>query len=347
MYAHEVIKSIEGTFIPNSSSAFGNPMRQIVTEIKNSQNFHFGNASELVKMFKSKKKTDAFSNPHDVDLRLPYPKCWFDFETETMWNNIPDDIREAAERQNYYPAIREGYLIHEIIPQRLISSVNFALCSNDGGTWSFTPVVYYISLGRPIASDPECIKGIVDPPDKGTPTWMSDYDTGGMNMSQIINTMKAIPGNVYPVPMLDPETTAEHIPDEVVAGDMNRLKLIEMAVRLLNCNNIITEVVDRSFKRKVGKKVKKFTSKNKFEYHVLKYTMPKKTKKYINSENTGRKHKVHMCHGFYRHYIDDGISKGMFGRGIFGRFWIADHVRGSKKKGIIVKDYNIVPETVE
>jgi ribosomal protein S19 len=100
----------------------------------------------------------------------------------------------------------------------------------------------------------------------------------------------------------------------------------------------VTEEVDNFFKMKIGKKIKKFASKTKFKYHILNVTLPNSRKTYINSPKTGKTVRVHMCRGHYRHYVD----KGLFGK-YYGRFWIQDHVRGNKKKGMLVKDYNIRP----
>lgn len=50
---------------------------------------------------------------------------------------------------------------------------------------------------------------------------------------------------------------------------------------------------------------------------------------------------LHICRGHFAHYIDDGVSQGLFGRHQFGTFWIPSHTRGSKEHGKIVSSYNV------
>ena len=50
---------------------------------------------------------------------------------------------------------------------------------------------------------------------------------------------------------------------------------------------------------------------------------------------------LHICRGYFAHYIDDGVSLGLFGRGIFGTFWIPAHARGSLEHGEVRSTYKI------
>ncbi len=54
---------------------------------------------------------------------------------------------------------------------------------------------------------------------------------------------------------------------------------------------------------------------------------------------------LHICRGHFVHYVDDGVSKGLFGKGIYGTFWIPSHTRGSRKQGKVITTYTVkVPE---
>lgn len=48
---------------------------------------------------------------------------------------------------------------------------------------------------------------------------------------------------------------------------------------------------------------------------------------------------LHICRGHFAHYHDDGVSRGLFGKGIYGFFWIPSHVRGSSEQGTVVSTY--------
>ncbi len=341
MYAHEAIQTLNKRYLPKVNSQMQGVLTKLIDTIKNSQMFHFGEANELDKMFNknsTKFTFDAFMNPLDGDLRLPYPICWFDYST-SIFGGTEKEIQEAKkmiEDHDFSISKKKAFLIAEIIPTELLGCVNFALGENDGTQWAFTPIVYYINIGKEFGSEKDMHLSQAISNDDIFRTWFSSYKNEADGVD-LFNGFKNV-GNVFPVPMTDPELTAKAVPKSTVGADMNSLKLVELSMRLLNCKNIIAETVDRGFKRKVGKKIKKVNSKRKFKYHILNVTKPGQRKKYVNSEDTGRTVRVHLCGGHYKHYIE----KGLFGK-YFGRFWIQDHVRGNKKKGLLTKDYNIIP----
>jgi hypothetical protein len=51
---------------------------------------------------------------------------------------------------------------------------------------------------------------------------------------------------------------------------------------------------------------------------------------------------LHICRGHFAHFIDDGVSQGLFGRGQFGTFWVPSHTRGSLEHGRVVSTYQIL-----
>ena len=50
---------------------------------------------------------------------------------------------------------------------------------------------------------------------------------------------------------------------------------------------------------------------------------------------------LHICRGHFAHFVDDGVSRGLFGRNQFGTFWVPSHTRGSLEHGRIVSTYNV------
>lgn len=61
---------------------------------------------------------------------------------------------------------------------------------------------------------------------------------------------------------------------------------------------------------------------------------------------SGIKKALHICRGHFRSY-DPETSKGLFGRGQYGTFWVPQHERGSAKEGVVEKDYRILPPKEE
>jgi len=50
---------------------------------------------------------------------------------------------------------------------------------------------------------------------------------------------------------------------------------------------------------------------------------------------------LHICRGHFAHYVDDGASRGLFGRNQFGTFWVPAHTRGSLEHGRVISTYNV------
>lgn len=51
---------------------------------------------------------------------------------------------------------------------------------------------------------------------------------------------------------------------------------------------------------------------------------------------------LHIVRGYFAHFVDDGISKGLFGRGQYGTFWVPSHARGTLSEGKVVSTYNVL-----
>lgn len=93
---------------------------------------------------------------------------------------------------------------------------------------------------------------------------------------------------------------------------------------LLNCKNVYTEVSPDP--AKLNKKRQKVGKVPIFQYKTL-FIRTKDGIRYNPSTGkTGIKHAVHLCRGHFK-------------RRSTGVFWWDAHVRGDKKRGIVVKDY--------
>ncbi len=81
------------------------------------------------------------------------------------------------------------------------------------------------------------------------------------------------------------------------------------------------------------------------KYHVLPidYDFGKKTSgdRKTTGDRSGKS--LHIRRGHPAHYVDDGISKGMFGKMIFGWFWISRCMVGSEDEGTVISSYVVNP----
>jgi hypothetical protein len=58
--------------------------------------------------------------------------------------------------------------------------------------------------------------------------------------------------------------------------------------------------------------------------------------KAVSENHTGLQRALHICRGHFANYDE----KGLFGK-YHGRFWMPQHLRGSIKTGVVVKDYDV------
>ena len=177
-------------------------------------------------------------------------------------------------------------------------------------SWLLSPQVYYISVGTLLKDQPDAPKNIENSH-----------------------------GNVFPMPItskLDGETSKETAKD-----DQRDLHALNAAILLLNCKNI--ETVTNLPPTKLNKKRRKKGRQEIFEYKTLRLVLP--------GEKNGRKDPdgysagvdpsgtvpVHLCRGHFKQYTKEAPLFGKY----TGLYWWQPHVRGSKERGVVVKDYSV------
>jgi len=113
------------------------------------------------------------------------------------------------------------------------------------------------------------------------------------------------------------------------------LEYINIALLLLSTKNIVTKRHDPP--DKLNKKRKKRDRIPLFSYHTLHVKLPSERSAGPPGEKSGAIMPVHLCRGHFKHYTPEAP---LFGR-YTGRYWWQPHARGSKKAGIVVKDYEV------
>jgi hypothetical protein len=108
---------------------------------------------------------------------------------------------------------------------------------------------------------------------------------------------------------------------------------------LLNCKNVVSE--DNPPPAKLNRKRNKNGKQELFIYKTLKLVLPSESKESGEYLPSGIKVKIHLCRGHFKTYTKDSP---LFGR-YTGLYWWQPHVRGDKKKGMVVKDYEIKTTT--
>jgi len=127
------------------------------------------------------------------------------------------------------------------------------------------------------------------------------------------------------------ELTDEHHHD-LVDKTWDHLRILDYALRILSCRNILTEEIlpdERANKRRRRKGKQEL-----FSYHVLKIKPVGKKQESVPQDLWHNR--IHLARGHFKTYTADAP---LFGR-ITGRFWWQPQVRGRNKDGIIIKDYD-------
>lgn len=114
------------------------------------------------------------------------------------------------------------------------------------------------------------------------------------------------------------------------------LTMLNYFLKLFNCKNIeVQDVVPSKSQQKRRKQVKPLIS-----YKTLVISPGSKSKKNANRPHQGGENRVHLCRGHFKTYTEDAP---LLGHGV-GTYWWAPMARGSRKKGVVHKDYKIKGE---
>jgi len=107
-----------------------------------------------------------------------------------------------------------------------------------------------------------------------------------------------------------------------------------LAIGFMHCKNVISEEIvppkglSKKFQKKHGIPLVK--------YKTLKIKPMGKRKKYSGESKSDIKKSLHICRGHFKNFNE----KPLFGK-IKGTFWWSSYIRGEKKKGVVLKDYEI------
>jgi hypothetical protein len=113
-----------------------------------------------------------------------------------------------------------------------------------------------------------------------------------------------------------------------------------LALSFMHCKNVSKELINPNDKlpRHV---IKHWEKKGKplLDKHYILNIEPMKSvlKGEGDIDSNGIQKAMHICRGHFRDYTQ---GKGLFGK-YHGMFWIESHVKGSKEKGEVEKEYNI------
>jgi len=110
------------------------------------------------------------------------------------------------------------------------------------------------------------------------------------------------------------------------------------SLSLLHCKNVSKDYHVPS--SKIQKSREKRNKPPLVKYYTLDIKpMTKILKKEGQIEKLGIKHALHVCRGHFKDYSN---GHGLFGK-FKGLYWWDNHIRGDISQGLIIKDYNVLP----
>jgi len=312
MYVHHIIDQYTD-YIKNWDFAEdkNKVIKRYINKISRVIKFHiedYAFVDDAVKDVNERKKNyscEEFLNQYKDYIRLPYNKCWFDT------NITPTAL---ISREEYIDNTLFGCSVpgNFDVPDKMgIYAYNIGNTKNR--MIGIMPVYRHKNKKKWLSP---CFHGIID-------IKKNKFHSGFENTEQ--NRDRILSGN----------TPKELVYYELLTLRNAYLFLVKILV-LLNCKNIIIEKINTP--KRLNKKRKKNNKQELFDYHVLKLKVP--TIKIINDEkntNSSTLKRVHFCRGHIKRYTKEAPLLGKH----IGIYWWQDHVRGSKKEGIIIKDYKI------
>jgi len=134
------------------------------------------------------------------------------------------------------------------------------------------------------------------------------------------------------------------VADQESATGLGRssLYVVMWAMAFAHCKNVELERAPyRGPKKK--RPSKRHRQRKRYRFHVLNIQPVCQAARKVEEGDTPddrRKAALHICRGHFKDYSE----RGLFGReDLKGRYWWPMHTRGSRKEGIVVKDYSVGP----
>jgi len=305
MFAHQVIDSLK-EFDRHKNFLRNGVILESIKEIRNSQHFHFGDASNYRDyLIKQSGKLIDFKSFYP-----PYHKCWLDW---TFYDTSNPDINQTKCTKRSALLIEKGGLLF----------FRFFFYFDVINRWVFWPYLYIARKNGGFGS----LK-------KETYDQMVKYHVELNGIGRNIPEFKVdMENNLITVPLFTNDLKyfdAQRMHCEV-AEDFS---FIATFLEFLNCKNIDT--VKNLPPKALNKKRVKSCKQPLFTYKTL-VIKPTGKKQEAQAAQGLWDNRVHLCRGHFKTYTD---ANPLFGR-VTGRFWWQPAVRGDKEKGVVMKDYKV------
>ena len=324
MFAHEVIAYLEdgiknatqrvkGGQRPTEDAVVLLKLHQcFIEKIKIAQKFHFGDVDDVEKIQFFKTNDELMKLDLVSGLRLPYKIMWIDFTLKrnsvlsSGWNDLGHICNS-----------KEGILVSGTED---IWEVVFFTYSAVHKSWLFVPINFMILPKGKDGPGFELLRHL-------TGSWSDKNRDSFFDKFNPSSTTFPIPHTSW---------AWEHMSSCLKGCDLN-IALLQTAITLLNCKNIITTKIKAP--DLLNKKRRRLGKQELFDYHVLDIVLPPKNKYYKEKSEPLSHNRIHLCRGHFKKYT---AERPLFGRNI-GLYWWPAALRGQNKDGMVIKDYSCKP----
>lgn len=315
MYAHQVIEDNNKIIEKNKNKKINSlsfedgrfyleTILSINDSIKKSFKFHIDSYKNLTSVFKNFYGTTLFMKNSEY-LKLPYNTCWLDYFADQDLKMMGKDDGAVYKR---------GMLIQKSYKNTILVIIyNFFDIFKH---WTLSPVGYLISIGENINERKDELWNLIN---RKKPLSINSKD-----------------GNIQPIVLIPMD---HELLQKIYKDDTGDLETIQNFLFLINCKNIQAKPINPPIK--LNKKRTKNSLTELFKYHILEIkpkndtSKGQKTSNYFKTSN-----RIHFCRGHFKEYTKENP---LFGK-LTGLYWWQPHVRGNKRKGIVMKDYKIIPD---
>lgn len=330
MYAHALIGDLQKYLASYRLVSPPSPFKEVdrlPDYVENAQKFHLGSVAGYQEMGMPILGTLLFQGVNG-DVRLPYKQCYFDWHRFDVENKGNGDYPTT-------PSLKRAVLCQEFDANTFLYFIfnhfNEAKAKSKGvifteyDIWQVSPVAGVAlidsSLGTNLMAR-ELLYTMLK--------HQSDFSEA--RIDRFIG--ERFDANVFPLP-LSPEIIKDrHTLWRFHNENVEELIVLNMALKLLSCKNVGTKV-----NQPPARLNKKRMKKNKppiFSYRTL--TIKTGTGGNSTTDPKGLwENPVHLCRGHFKTYTEE---RPLFGR-VVGRYWWQPQVRGHKKQGVVIKDYQI------
>lgn len=325
MYSDEAINDISKLIKQGAmgDQRYMSTIKMTKQGINNTQKFHLGYLSDYSHILETMYMDGLFQKENGINVKAPYREMWFDYNV---------DIGSAQTEHTEDESSKRGIYVCELFPDVLLCHIINYL--DVDRRWMPGLQMHIYLINDIFENRPDALSFI-------TGRWIPSEATTDLLRTIRKNNYAFIPVSDHLINMGNASDKGAKTAMNLLDEDRHELSILNMALRLLCCKNIITEDIQPTRKVRRKKRMFDIPDKRRFTYKVLNIEVPKTRKKTNKTyEPSGAHNRVHFCRGHFKTYTEDAPLFGKY----TGTYWWEPTVRGTSDMGPAFKTYSVEPK---